>query len=57
MCRSRCRALKDAERYISLKKTSENVEKAYEDIIVFDNLLLLTERVMNLVGLQRVYEG
>lgn len=57
MCRSRCRALKDAERYISLKKTNENVEKAYEDIIVFDNLLLLTERVMNLVGRQSVSKG
>ena len=33
MCRSRCRALKDAARYISLKKTNEIVEKAYEDIM------------------------
>ncbi|KAK8833216.1 hypothetical protein WA577_002830, partial [Blastocystis sp. JDR] len=49
------KALKDAERYISLKKTNENVEKAYEDIIVFDNLLLLTERVMNLVNDEKYY--
>lgn len=43
------RALKEAERYISLEKTKEQVDKAYEDIVVFDNLVTLVERVNDLV--------
>lgn len=41
--------MKVAERYITLKKTHEHIDKAYDDVVIFDNLLLLTERVMNLV--------
>lgn len=45
------RALKEAERYISLQTTKDQVDKAYEDIIVFDNLVTLVERVNELVCL------
>ena len=43
------RALKDAERYMSLQKTQQHVEKAYEDLIILDNLVVLAERVTTLV--------
>lgn len=48
------RALKEAERYISLQTTKDQVDKAYEDIIVFDNLVTLVERVNELVYLVTV---
>lgn len=34
---------------MSLQKTQQNVEKAYEDLIILDNLVVLAERVTTLV--------
>ena len=45
------RALKEAQRYISLQQTKEHVDKAFEDVVVFDNLVTLVERVNDLVFL------
>lgn len=43
------RALKEADRYLSYRHTRDQVEKAYEDLVVFDNLVVLAERVTTLV--------
>mgnify|MGYP000040751302 FL=1 len=34
---------------MSLQKTQQHVEKAYEDLIILDNLVVLAERVTTLV--------
>ena len=49
------RALKEAERFISLQKTHDQIEKACDDLIVFDNLVVLAERVTNLVAIVAKY--
>ena len=43
------RALKEAERYLSYRRTKDQVEKAHEDLVVLDNLVVLAERVTILV--------
>jgi hypothetical protein len=53
----RFRALKEAERFISLQKTHDQIEKACDDLIVFDNLVVLAERVTNLVTIVEKYES
>ena len=35
---------------MSLQKTQQHVEKAYEDLILLDNMVVLAERVTTLVG-------
>lgn len=46
------RALKEAERFLSLQKTHDQIEKACDDLIVFDNLVVLAERVTKLVSVR-----
>lgn len=35
---------------MSLQRTQQHVEKAYEDLILLDNMVVLAERVTTLVG-------
>ena len=42
---------------LSIQKTHDQIEKACDDLIVFDNLVVLAERVTNLVTIVEKYES
>ena len=46
---SLCRVLRETERYMSYQSTLEHVGKASDDLVIFDSLLTMAERVTKLV--------